>query len=230
MKDCTNASHAATTFIRDETTPGESPHRTWAGFESHSKAFRQLGLWAIDSVNANAWPGLYEYITTTAADIVMGQEVKRLPGDQTAAAEAALRNLKWRGKINPCERGPKGGPSAGTLVAVRSHIGMSQPDGYVIEDSHARVQLQKVGAVCTRGLHAGTMYLIDGIGPTHPRNVDVLDEMAKRLSLISGPWVLCGDFNCEPAELAATGFLDLINGNIHAPTDMTCGNRKPDSS
>ena len=42
------------------------------GDQSH----REHGLWAIDSLNANAWPSAAGYIATTSADIVLVQEAK----------------------------------------------------------------------------------------------------------------------------------------------------------
>lgn len=36
------------------------------------------------------------------------------------------------------------------------------------------------------------------------------------------------DFNCEPAELAATGWLELVEGTVQAPEGATCNQRKLD--
>ena len=45
------------------------------------------------------------------------------------------------------------------------------------------------------------------------------------LSRISGPWLLAGDWNCTPDELAATGWLQLVGGEIVAPKTATCNDR-----
>jgi hypothetical protein len=42
------------------------------------------------------------------------------------------------------------------------------------------------------------------------------------LCMLQGPWVLSADFNCTPKELAATGFLKLVNGHIVHPKNKTC--------
>ena len=167
----------------------------------------------------------YQYICSTAADLIVGQEIKQFKGDQADSAEASLRNVKWKGRVNPCARGPNGGASAGTFVGARAHVGIMEADDFEPNDVHPRVQFQKVGAICKGGLHVGSTYLYDRVGPTHPTNVDVLDHTARRLCSLSGPWILGGDFNCEPQELIDTGVVDLVDGVIHAPADDTCGKK-----
>ena len=228
MRNPSDSSKAANDFNEKEITQGCEPHRTILGVKTASTAHRQCGLWAIDSANANYWSSLFEFIGSTSADIIVGQETKRFIGDQVTAAEASLRNIKWKGRVNPCTYGPQGGASAGTFVGARAHIGLSDADDFEWQDFHPRVQLQKVGALCKGGFHAGSMYLRDRVGPSHPSNLDVLDYAARRISALTGPWIIGGDFNCDPAALAETGFVDLIGGVIHAPSDATCGKRTYD--
>ena len=123
---------------------------------------------------------------------------------------------------------PQGGASAGTLVGSRAHIGMLEADDFEPHDVHPRFQLQKVGAICKGGIHMGSLYLQDCVGPTHPANIDILDHVARRLSALAGPWIIGGDFNCEPEELINTGFVDLVGGVVHAPADVTCGGKRYD--
>ena len=125
--------------------------------------------------------------------------------------------------VNPCGKGPKGGASAGTFIGVRQHIRLSPSDEADISRINPRLQLQKAGAICRGGLHMVTVYLKDRVEPKHIENIEILDLAARRLSCVRGPWVLSGDLKCEPHELMATGFVDLIDGVIHAPQDATCG-------
>ena len=57
------------------------------GDQSH----REHGLWAIDSLNANAWPSAAGYLATTSADIVPVQEAK-VEQDATKDTESAAKN------------------------------------------------------------------------------------------------------------------------------------------
>ena len=169
---CDEPKKAAQDFLSQEVVRGQTkakkPQPINAGLATASSWFRSKGLWAIDSANANTWNTLYDYVNVSAADVVLGQEAKVLGGDQAASAESSLRTIKWNGKIGLCDRGPKGGPSAGTLVACRQHIGLSSADDADEVEPSSRFQLQKIGAICKRGIHAGSVYLKDRVGPLGP--------------------------------------------------------------
>ncbi len=64
----------------------------------------------------------------------------------------------------------------------------------------------------------------DSEGPTE-RNLALLQHVAAKLALLTGPWVLGGDFNMTPAVLGATGWLGLVRGVVVAPQAATCGTR-----
>ena len=55
-----------------------------------------------------------------------GQELKIPEGHLLDQAEQTARNAKWSMAIEPCFVSAVDGHSAGTSVAVRNHIGMSQ--------------------------------------------------------------------------------------------------------
>ena len=63
---------------------------------------REAGLFAIDTVNPNAWGGGAEYLQRTSADVVLCQEVKLPHGYPCEAAEQAARNAKWKLSVEPC--------------------------------------------------------------------------------------------------------------------------------
>ena len=88
---------------------------------------RSVGLFAIDTVNPNAWSAGADYMHRTSADVILAQEVRLPGGEPCRAAEQAARNAKWKLAVEPCLLTNKGGKSAGTAVATRSYIGMSTP-------------------------------------------------------------------------------------------------------
>ena len=57
---------------------------------------------------------------------------------------------------------------------------------------------------------AVSVYLHDSVGVTAQCYLDLLQEIAAEMSLVSGVWILGGDWNCTPDELAATGWLQLV--------------------
>ena len=82
--------------------------------------------------------------------------------------------------------------------------------------------MRRMEAICRGGLHIGSIYLYSGVGVTAKINLDLLHEIMAQMSDVTGPW-FGGDWNCSPQQLAATGWLELIGGVIHAPKRATCG-------
>ena len=155
-------------------------------------------MWAIDTVNPNAWSSGAIYMESSAADIIFTQEVKVPQGYLQDQAEQAARNSKWSLSIEPCEATQLGGRSAGTSVAVRSFIGMSEPLAVTASKHlHApgRFCMKRVSAMGKGGVHVGTPYLHSMVGKGGVRakcNLDLLDSMAFTISGLVGPWILGG--------------------------------------
>ena len=87
--------------------------------------YRAAGVWAVDTVNGNAWRGTSDYLRHTSADVVVAQET-RVTADHCTALDTSLLAEGWRAAIVPCLPSNGGGKSAGTMVAVRRHIGLGQ--------------------------------------------------------------------------------------------------------
>ena len=58
--------------------------------------------------------------------------------------------------------------------------------------------------------------------------VDLLQTIAGIVSELRGPWILAGDFNFTPEDIRGTGWLELLNGVVHAPSAPTCNGRGVD--
>jgi hypothetical protein len=185
---------------------------------------RQAGFWAIDTVNPNCWKSGAAYMEGSAADIIFTQELKVPDGHLRDQAEQTARNAKWSLAIEPCHVSPLGGHSAGTSVAVRSFIGMSKP--LVVKESEhlhptGHFCMRRVAAMGEGGVDCGSPYLYSMVGKggiTAQCNLDMLDSMAFTILGLVGPWIIGGDWNCTPQDLAATGWLQKVGGTIHAPT------------
>ncbi len=76
--------------------------------------------------------------------------------------------------------------------------------------------------MCKGGLHVVSVYLHDAEGLTQ-RNLDILQSLAGTLQAIRGPWVVAGDWNMPPNELASSGWLSLVGGVAFTPGAPTCG-------
>ena len=184
-------------------------HITWHWPDDQSISMfdyshRLAGFWAIDTVNPNCWKSGAEYMEGSAADIILTQELKVPDGHLREQAEQTARSSKWSLAIEPCFVSQLEGHSAGTSVAVRSYIGMSE--SLVVKQSQ---HLHPVGHFCMRrvaamgegGVHCGTPYLYSMIGKggiLAQCNLDMLDSMAFTILGLVGPWIIGGDWNCTP--------------------------------
>ena len=150
-----------------------------------------MGLFAIDSINGNAWPAAEEYCMHTEADVMCVQEAK-ISESEVDDTEAAMKARGWSMSISACGKGAKGGKSAGVAVGVRAHIGMSNSLRYdpPVDCSTERLTLKWIGAGLTGGFHTGSLYLISRIGVKAQANQDILNAAAARLALLQGPWAI----------------------------------------
>lgn len=192
---------------------------------------RPLGLWAFDSVNPNGWEAAANFIQLSSADFLAVQETNTPSGRKQLAAEGACRAAKWALCFAPAFRSEKDGLSSGVAVGARSHIGVARftpPHDPECAVDPSRFHLCLVGSVCRGGLHFGSIYLVDGVGITHASNLDLLQAIAGILLDLTGPWIVAGDWHCTPADLAQTGWPELVGGVIVAPDAPTCNGKTYD--
>ena len=71
---------------------------------------------------------------------------------------------------------------------------------------------KKVGAICKGGVHLGSAYFHSSLGIKHAKNMGLLQDIARVVRTLKGPFVISADFNATPEELASTGWLELIGG------------------
>ena len=177
---------------------------------------RKAGWWAIDTVNPNAWSTATAYLATTTADIALVQEAKVDDGYAREAAEQAARFNQWNVSLEPCLVTKAGGKSAGAAVGTKSFIGMSTT-ATVKESQHlhpkGRFCMRRVAAMAKGGVHCGSIHLFDGVGAAAKCNLDFLEGVGHTPSKLVGTWCIGGDWNCTPADLAATGWLRKVGGD-----------------
>ena len=68
-------------------------HPSWpddGSLSAMNKDHVLAGLWALDTVNPNAWPGARKYLEMSAADVVLVQEAK-LRDEAIAVAEQSAK-------------------------------------------------------------------------------------------------------------------------------------------
>ena len=186
--------------------------------------FKEAGLWAFDSLNGNCAATAQSYLERTAADACLLQEM-RVRMANCAQTERSAAPGGWALSVGPALDTAAGSTSAGVAVSARSHFGLARSPGiHAIEVDRSRVIVRWIGAVCRGGIHLVSVYLYFGEGLS-PQNVDLLQTIAGVVSELRGPWILAGDFNLTPEDVRGTGWLELLNGVIHAPSVPTCNGR-----
>ena len=146
-------------------------------------------------MNENSWSGGLKYLDFAGADITLHQETKLREVDAIHSAEDTALRLGWKTSLPRAASGEHGGASAGVGITIRKHLGLAQPDSQNDPDIESRLLIRKLGAVCKGGIHVGSVYLHDMVGPNDPKNKDILEKIAFCLRNIAGSWVLGGDWN-----------------------------------
>ncbi len=192
---------------------------------------RSAGLWAIDTLNPNSWNKAVDYLRRSAADFSLIQETRTFPGADTTRAEGAARSLKWNVAIQPALVTAAESTSGGTAVGAKSHIGIAppcHPPPYTLGGASGRFSCQHVGAMLRGGLHLASIWLFPTVGIGARCNLDFLQEVGGYLRSLRAPWILGGDFNGEPEELQASGWLNLVDGQIVCAALPTCNGSRYD--
>jgi hypothetical protein len=186
--------------------------------------WREHGIWAIDSSNANSWESAKMHVLArSAADVVLLQEVRMTGAAGIATIKRSGRSIGWSCAASPAEPSESGPASGGCAVAARRGIGVADElCAQVPAAIRHRFHISTVGAILRGGLHLGAVYLKDGVG-IDDANLDTLQHIAGVLRQVRGPWVLGGDWNVAPAALLATGWLELVGGVIITQDSPTCG-------
>ena len=89
---------------------------------------RSSGTWAIDTANGNSWTNGSKFLEFSGADVVLYQETKIKDEDAVHSAEDTASKLGWKMSLSKATSGENGGASAGMAIAIRTHLGLSQPD------------------------------------------------------------------------------------------------------
>ena len=152
-------------------------------------------------------------------------EHHKLP-HEIPSMRSKMQQRGWRSVISHAR--PTGrsdaGSSGGTMVASRKHLHLTPFPG----SGEGRCRLGSHGmdwsAVQVRAKGVSYMvmsvYLTCHIGGTG-ENIIKIQEIIKMILAAGLPFMLIGDFNMTPRELAATGMLAKIGAEIVIPSNVT---------
>ncbi len=170
----------------------------------------------VETCNATSWGPLRRYLRRTKADVVLAQEHHVGPEQLPAKTTWALRN-GWHAIFAPAQQGEGSGWRAGVAVLARPHIGLSLPrvgSHVVIPHRAVAASIQPPGH---RRMTVLSLYLEDGKG-TGTENLAHLAQVGNFIKSQGDdvPYIVGGDFQCSPADIAATGLATQMGGDIVA--------------
>ncbi len=144
-------------------------------------------------------------------------------------AQHRAQGIGWSLVGSEAVQCPSGKNSAGTAIAVPSHVGLSKVPGHAWDASPAaspgRLAVAWIDAVVPGGLLLLSLYLWHGEGLT-PRNLRLLESAGAVIKRHGAAWTLGADANMSPDELLrdAGDWLDKIGGTVVAPDKPTYTN------
>ncbi len=173
----------------------------------------------IETINGTAWGPIARYMLKTKAQVLLCQEHHLGPGEVAAASAFALR-LGWKPKIVPATKGDGGGWRGGVAIFARGGVVLAPPRVGPQEIIRARALAMLVEAPGYRPFTAVSVYLEHGKG-MGPDNAAHMQELGLFLEAQGShvPYVMGGDFQCDPAVMANFGFARRTTASLVASRD-----------
>ena len=144
---------------------------------------------------------------------------------KTGSARTAQRQARrrcWNPILSLAHRTSIHHGSRGCATVARAGIGIAPAAQCCIHDDlQHRLQVTWVAGVCKGGIYMLNVYVKDSEGLS-PTNMYILEQAAICLKALKGPWIAGGDWNLEPQALEAAGWLKVVGGVVHAPSQPTC--------
>ncbi len=168
------------------------------------------------TANTTAWAPLQKLLLRSDADVILAQE-HRLPPWRIAEASDWARRNRWHSIMIPARETEAGGWSGGVAVLARPHAALSAP-----RIGPETVVASRVVAACVhppghRPCLVISAYLQDGVGLS-ATNLRTLADIGTCVKMHgqNHPFIIGGDFQMQPSELANAGFGDQVGGTLVA--------------
>ena len=112
----------------------------------------------------------------------------------------------------------KQGSQGGLMMVSANHINLRQVDSWASAGKG-----YQLGVLRLKGfdLCVGNVYLESGVGPTQGENPESLTRLATVMQAVGVPYLITGDWNCQPDELSSVMFPDRVGGRVLFPPEPT---------
>ena len=156
-------------------------------------------------------------------DIILWQEHK-LPRTQCQAYAHKLAQGKRLFHFEPAIRTDKGGLSSGVAIGTRAYIGHSPPATLGTSTIvPGRVLARHIHGLLPGGILCISVYFHLARGSQGAiQHTRCLQRLGAFLARFNRPFVVGGDWNCEPADIEATGTPARLQATIVHTSGPTC--------
>jgi len=185
--------------------------------------WKECGMWAIETGNPNSWKsGCDAALKRSNADVLALQEARISSLERLDAAANEARRLGWNPVLSPALKAGGNMNSGGGAILARKGTGVKKMCQDSIPESMGhRLACTWVDCIIKGGVHFLNVYLKDSEGLSATNKL-LLETAAGALNGLKGPWIAQGDWNLPPETLAASKWLDMVNGVIFATQLPTC--------
>ena len=157
-----------------------------------------------------------QWLVTNQCQVTCVQET-HVKKPQQEGLKSGLLAASLESWALPAE-GTQGGSTGGLVTVARTHL----------QTRHLHT-LGEQGKGCIfigirfQGweIAIGNVYLESGKGPGSGVNPGLLAQIAVFVQELRIPWIMVGDWNCTPDELASAGFLAMVKGRLVVPAQET---------
>jgi len=205
---------------RRELPHGDESNST-SSTSSRSQASKAVDMPTLAANITTYGPQLETYIGTTKHHILLITET-HLSKERLPEIIRKLRSTGW--EVTASIADPTGrsaeGTSGGTMCMVRSHIATNDL-GAVERTRGADWSLMPLRL---KGLDLDlySLYLTDGLGNSG-ENVDKLAQLSESVAYRGNEYIIMGDFNMPPEQLADSGWLDVVKGHLFSSSQCHLG-------
>ena len=168
----------------------------------------------VTTVNCTTWSSLTGFLQAGAcgADLVLVQE-HHLRAEELDREAAWARSAGWSAGLLPAEPTGRGGTSGGVGALTPCFRGLGRAPGWKEMDAcsgRVACYLWNGGGI-PGGLVVASVYMECGVG-MNETNWAIMHHLAVELQMMGRPFLIGGDFQQSPAELATEGVFEVLRG------------------
>ena len=209
---------------RQQDVIGPQRYRNRAGRRSRCKYGTAKEF---ETVNVTSGKPMLRYLKHAASQFYAVQE-HHVPSAGLTGMAVKLKKLGYKFCATPATSTGNSdtGTSGGAAIVVRDCYAVTSIYGAKALAPWTIVPGRAAGArihgLIKGGVLVLSVYLKSGEPPTSALNWATLVKVAEAVNTARLPFIIGGDWQCTPAELRASKWLDMIAGNMVASTEATC--------